>query len=124
MGISSIFQWLSDVSRFPGVMRRRKRLLRGAGADYTGEGVDLAALVAAIHPQRMHLEVVEARFDTPRAKRFRFRRTDGAMPPFRAGQYLTLFAQIDGIHTGRPYSIASAPGEETLELVVQENPGG
>jgi ferredoxin-NADP reductase len=31
---------------------------------------------------------------------------------------------VDGVLTSRPYSIASPPGDETLELIVRDKPGG
>ena len=35
-------------------------------------------------------------------------RTDGPLPPFRPGQYVNLFVDVDGVVTSRPYSISSS----------------
>jgi ferredoxin-NADP reductase len=53
-----------------------------------------------------------------------FERTDGPLPPFRVGQYLNLFVEVDGVQTSRPYSIASLPGDDHIRLTVKDNPGG
>lgn len=43
---------------------------------------------------------------------------------FRAGQYVTIGLEVDGELRERPYSIASAPAEEELELFVELVPDG
>jgi ferredoxin-NADP reductase len=46
------------------------------------------------------------------------------LPPFRPGQYVNLFVDVDGILTSRPYSISSKPGVGFLDLTVRDKPGG
>jgi ferredoxin-NADP reductase len=79
----------------------------------------------------MQLRVVEIVQETVSTKTFRFERTDGPLPPFRPGQYVNVFVDVDGVLTSRPYSISSHPrvdgaeGErETLDLTVRGKPGG
>jgi glycine betaine catabolism B len=94
-----------------------------------GRGTDFAARVAkdqlrktveAIHPPRMELEVVEVIQETATTRTFRMKRTDGDLPPFRAGQYVSLGVELQGVRTSRPYSIASAPGDDHIDLTVRD----
>jgi ferredoxin-NADP reductase len=72
----------------------------------------------------MHLRVTGINQGTKSSKTFSFERLDNPLPPFRPGQYINLFLDVDGVMTSRPYSIASSPGAQTLELTVRDNPGG
>lgn len=121
------FSWLQDMSAHLAVARQRKRLRRpGRGVDYQASEM-LGALertVEALHPRAMQLEVTHVSDQTDGAKTFSLRRTDGPLPPFRAGQYISLQVTIDQVRTNRPYSIASPPGADELELTVGDKPDG
>jgi ferredoxin-NADP reductase len=122
-----IVYWLQDVREHLRVSRRRKSLRQpGQGFDYTTEKYQdvVHRVVSAIHPKRMQLRVVEIIHETPSTKTFRCERTDGPLPPFRPGQYVNVFVDVDGVLTSRPYSIASAPGGDVLDLTVRDKPGG
>ncbi len=80
--------------------------------------------VAAIHPPRMELVLRERVQVSPSTWALRFARRDGRLPPFRAGQHVSLAVEIDGVRTSRPYSISSAPGAPLLELTVRDDPDG
>jgi ferredoxin-NADP reductase len=43
---------------------------------------------------------------------------------FRAGQYVTLDVEIDGVRTRRCYSISSAPGDRSFTITVKRVAGG
>jgi ferredoxin-NADP reductase len=122
-----IIYWLQDVREHLRVSRRRKALRQpGQGFDYTTDKYQdvVHRVVSAIHPRRMRLRVVETVQETPTTKTFRCERTDGLLPPFRPGQYVNVFVDVDGVLTSRPYSIASPPGGETLDLTVRNKPDG
>ena len=91
------------------------------GKDYTAACFsELAEKTAGrIHPRTMRLQVTEIIMETPSTRTFRFERSDGPSPPFSAGQYVNVFQQIGKVHTSRPYSISSAPGEPFLDLTVR-----
>lgn len=45
-------------------------------------------------------------------------------PGHRAGQYVTVEIEIDGVRTQRCYSLSSAPGARTVAITVKRVPGG
>ncbi len=118
---------LQDLSRYANLGLERIVYPRlGRGVDYRAADWkhQAARAVARVHPPQLQLEVVEILDETPSTKTFRFKRTDGPLPPFRAGQYVNLYVELDGVRTSRPYSISSAPGGAHLDLTVRDNPGG
>jgi ferredoxin-NADP reductase len=72
----------------------------------------------------MRLLVSEVIDETPSSKTFRLKRLDGEIPPFRAGQYINLFVDVDGVLTSRPYSIASPPDQPWLEITIRDRRNG
>jgi glycine betaine catabolism B len=119
--------WLSDVREYRRVAKNRKALREpGQGTDYTHEKFRdvVQRVVSRIHPKRMNLRVVEIIPQTATARTFCFERVDGPPPPFRAGQYVNVMLNVEGVRTSRPYSISSAPMAERLELTVRDKPGG
>ncbi len=135
-----ILYWLQDISGHLRVSRQRQALRQpGQGVDYTAQGDTVHQIVSRLHPRRMQLRVTDIIQETPTTKTFRFERMDGPLPPFRPGQYVNLFVDVDGVLTSRPYSISSPPpapvpsppggaGTEgqhsTLDLTVRDKPGG
>ncbi|MCP4539398.1 MAG: 2Fe-2S iron-sulfur cluster binding domain-containing protein [Chloroflexi bacterium] len=122
-----LVNWLQDVREHLRVSQRRKSLRQpDQGFDYTNDKYQdvVHRVVSAIHPKRMQLRVTEIIQETPSTKTFRCQRTDGPLPPFRPGQYVNVFVDVDGVLTSRPYSIASAPGGDMLDLTVRDKPGG
>jgi len=119
--------WLQDVREYRRVAKNRRALREpGQGTDYTHEKFRdvVQRVVSRIHPKRMNLRVVEIIRQTVTAKTFCFERVDGPLPPFRAGQYVNVMVNVEGVRTSRPYSISSAPMAERLELTVGNKPGG
>jgi len=43
---------------------------------------------------------------------------------FKAGQHLTLRAEIDGEDTRRTYSVCTAPGDGEIRIAIKQMPGG
>lgn len=122
-----VFDVIQDLTRsvdnLGAQISRRKE---GRGTDFEARVAkeQLRRTVEGIHPARMELEVVEVIQETATTRTFRMRRTDGDLPPFRAGQYVSLAVELQGVRTSRPYSIASAPGEDHLDLTVRDVAGG
>lgn len=63
--------------------------------------------------QMQTLQVTEIRQVSPWIRCYRLEAAvqGETLAPFRPGQYLNLFYEIDGTTTTRPYSIASSPGD-------------
>jgi ring-1,2-phenylacetyl-CoA epoxidase subunit PaaE len=61
-------------------------------------------------------DAVSILFDVPEALREAFR--------FKAGQHLTLRADIDGADVRRTYSLCTAPGEGDFRIAIKQMPGG
>jgi ferredoxin-NADP reductase len=77
----------------------------------TGPGRWQSATVTAVHPE------------TATAKTFRLRLDE--LRPHLAGQhYIVRLTAPDGYRAQRSYSVASAPGGDTIDLTVERLPGG
>jgi ferredoxin-NADP reductase len=126
--IKEVGYWLQDLRAYRRVSRKRQALRQpGQGIDHAAQGPPVQEIVARLHPERMKLRVIDVIQATPTTRTFRLERLDGPLPPFRPGQYLNLFVDVDGVLTSRPYSIASPPlrkGEGTLEVTVRDKPRG
>lgn len=79
------------------------------GVDYSAQTGSAAATIDLLHPARLQLKVVDIIQETPSAMTFRLASRDGYLPPFQAGQYIALAAEVGGVRTSRPYSISSSP---------------
>jgi prolycopene isomerase len=75
--------------------------------------------VAKLHPDRVSLKVKDVIEETQSTKTLRMVSVEGTLPYFRAGQYINLFVNIDGILTSRPYSISSVPGKPYYDITVR-----
>jgi len=80
--------------------------------------------MAALHPHRLSLRVSEIIRETDSAATLRLVPAGGVLPLFRAGQYINLFVEADGVKTSRPYSISSAPGKPYYDITVKRKAGG
>ena len=81
------------------------------------------------HPGALELEVKSIRPVSPTAKTVRFEKVGGGkLPPFYAGQFISLAFPLDGHVLCRPYSISSAPFEARqeqgfVEITVRRSKG-
>jgi len=78
-------------------------------------------LVKRLHPPGIEMVVTGITEESANVKTYRFKSADGgALPFFRAGQYISVKATVDGVKVTRPYSISSAPSESAsfYELTV------
>ncbi|MGD8792783.1 MAG: iron-sulfur cluster-binding domain-containing protein [Anaerolineae bacterium] len=113
------------------VPKRRKRIKKSAAQPL---GLDpMNRLAGQLHPGEQHLVIVDVRDETATARTFRLAADpgagNGALAYFRAGQYLSLKVQVDGVGTTRPYSISSAPYEALgddgyYEVTIRRDPDG
>jgi ferredoxin-NADP reductase len=114
--------WLQDLGGYARTLYEWRTIRRpGMGVDYTAEAyrASVRRTVEALHPPRMRLRVIDVTQETATAKTFRLVRVDGDLPPFRAGQYVNLFVDIQGVVTSRPFSVSSPPGRDYLDLTAR-----
>jgi ferredoxin-NADP reductase len=89
-------------------------------------------LTLSLHPHRQYLKIAEVRSETRTAKTFRLvpdpEKGTQKLAFFRAGQYLSIKAEVNGIRVTRPYSISSSPKEALIdgfyEITIRKIPGG
>jgi len=107
--------FLKDITGSMRVTKRRNDTIKNASA--SREYNDPIRKVAdECHPLYTELVVKEISPASPDSKKIVFKKADGEkLPPFEAGQYVSLELDIDGVHTTRAYTIASAPFEARLE---------
>jgi len=124
MGIRYLMEDMGAWARVVGKMITHGRPGQGIGHLGSRQREIEQRLVRQLHPPRMKLRVSEVIQESPSTRTFRFTRVDGSLPPFRPGQYINLFVQIDAVRTSRPYSISSAPRSPHLDLTVRRKEDG
>ena len=92
-----------------GQIVRDNEALRRYGHDYRMDRGAVRDCIDRLHPDRLSLKVIDVIDESPTAKTLRLAPKGGALPPFQAGQYITIFAEIGKVRTGRAYSISSPP---------------
>ena len=98
---------------------------RKTGEKFTVEKFSPDQFINLLHPERLSLQVGEIIDETVSSKTFRLVSKNGDLPPFQAGQYVSLFLEIGGIRTSRPYSISSPPhSRETYDITVRRVENG
>ena len=118
-----------DMLKFKNMAKIREKTIQAAPANEIVAEYAINRNAKALHPDFLPL-VVEEIIDHGNAcaKTFVFKKADGgALPYFRAGQYLSLKLDLDGSKVSRPYSISSDPKdalEGRIAVSVRANPGG
>ncbi|MFX1504204.1 MAG: ferredoxin--NADP reductase, partial [Promethearchaeota archaeon] len=80
-----------------------------------------------IHPGKIWLKVSDIKDLSHDTKLYRLipARSTKALPPFRAGQYIGLTIEINGVRTSRPYSIVSSPNQHAYyEVGIRKKENG
>lgn len=88
-------------------------------------------LAKALHPDRQYLKVTKVTERGPGTKSFELSADPSRGTPeaawFNAGDYLSVFLDVDGAKLTRPYSISSAPRQTldgSYELTIKSVPNG
>lgn len=118
-----------DMLKFKNMAKTREKAIQAAPANEIVADYAINRNAKALHPDYLPL-VVEQSVDheSAYAKTIVFQKADGgALPYFRAGQYISLKLDLEGSKVSRPYSISSGP-KEALEgriaITIRANPGG
>lgn len=106
-------------------LQREIAASRKYGTDQTAEKGKWARVLDLLHPDRLSLRVGEIIDETPTAKTLRLVSATGYLPPFQAGQYISLFVEAGGVRTSRPYSISSSPRQRAFyDVTIRRVEGG
>jgi len=106
-------------------LRREIAASRKYAADQTAEKGKWARVLDLLHPDRLSLRVGEIIDETPTAKTLRLVSATGYLPPFQAGQYISVFVEAGGVRTSRPYSISSSPRQQAYyDITIRRVEGG
>jgi len=86
-------------------------IARRFGSDHSLERGEVAKYIDTLHPPKLTLDVSDIIAETPSTKTFRLTAAGRWLPPFIAGQYISLFVEVGKIRTSRAYSISSPPNQ-------------
>lgn len=103
--------FLKDVQGAARVTEARRELIASSSPEnlYADHIRDIAR---ELHPAATHVVVTQVEDVSPTARRLTLAPCDGdVLPPFQAGQYVSLDLKVGRTLTSRPYSISSAPFE-------------
>ncbi|MFX0153414.1 MAG: flavin reductase family protein [Candidatus Hodarchaeota archaeon] len=87
----------------------------------------LENLCDRIHPEKQTLQVTDIHDLSKDTKLYRFisAKPNKPLATFRAGQYIGLIVEINGVRTSRPFSIVSSPNQLAYyELGIKRKEGG
>jgi ferredoxin-NADP reductase len=113
------------------VPKRKKRIARSPAGALDLDPIN--RLARRLHPDIQHMVIAEIRDETKTTRTFKLVADSDAdtkeLAYFRAGQYLSLKVEVDGVRVTRPYSISSAPSEALdpggfYEVTIRKRPDG
>ncbi len=108
-----------------GLVIGRKILARSFADERRVEPELVSRLMGRLHPGRMQAEITEVIQETGSTRTLRLAPIGGPFAPFRAGQFVNLFLTVDGVATGRPYTISSPPSRPGyMDITVRGTPDG
>lgn len=103
-----------DLLAFKNLVSRREKVM-ARGSNQRKKIDPINKLARKLHPDRQHLVISEVKEESKSTRTFRLvpdpESDTKGLAYFRAGQYLSIKAEIGGVTTARPYSISSAPSE-------------
>jgi len=116
---------LEDVKKYQKAEKLKKWQEEAEPLPWYYDGLE--NLCNRIHPGNQVLQVTDIEFLSPDTKLFRFisAKPNKPLAPFRAGQYIGLVVDVNGVRTSRAFSLASSPNQLSYyELVVKLKENG
>ncbi len=116
---------MEDVKKYQNAEKAKKKREELQVIPWYYDGLE--NLCNRIHPGKQILRVSDIKQLSSDTKLFRFTSANPNKPlaPFRAGQYIGLTVEINGVRTSRPFSIASSPNQLSFyELGIRIKEGG
>lgn len=103
-----------DISAFTKLVPGRKRRFEEASSEPIKYD-PMNELSQKLHPKRQYLKISQVKEETKSTKTFRIIPDPDSITKeiafFRAGQYLSVKVEVNGVKITRPYSISSSPSE-------------
>lgn len=101
---------LNDMLKFKNMKSKRLSGIAGCSTDNRFEESNTNIVAKVIHPKIQKLVVADIISETWDCKTFILKAKDGeTLAPFKAGQYVNVFVEIDGERVSRAYSLSSSP---------------
>jgi ferredoxin-NADP reductase len=105
---------IRDLWHFFNLSWQRQKRIGQASADTIGPS-PVNELANALHPAKLDLLVRHIRVENEETRTFSLALPPGSartkLPPFRAGQYITIYLDIGGAKVSRPYSLVNTPAQ-------------
>lgn len=119
-----------DLLAFTKIVSNRKKRFENAPSDpITSDPIN--ELAQKLHPDRQKLVISEIKEETKSTKTFKIvpdpDSTTKGLAYFRAGQYLSLKVDVNGVAITRPYSISSSPRDALngfYEITIKKTEDG
>jgi len=101
------------LEQFDGYPQIKKEIdiSRQSGDDFSLDKGQVAETINRIHPSQIKLRVSQKIEESKSSKTLRLIPVNQYLPPFQAGQYISLSVETGGVRTGRAYSISSPPNQ-------------
>jgi prolycopene isomerase len=106
------------------IKSRMEQQARGRRLLSDSDGSEAKSAISSLHPDLTRLKVEQIKDETPSTKTLRMLPINASLPLFRAGQYISISVDLDGVVTSRPYTISSAPGKPYWDITVRRKQGG
>ncbi|MBP9988567.1 MAG: 2Fe-2S iron-sulfur cluster binding domain-containing protein, partial [Ruminococcus sp.] len=117
-----------DVLKFANQAKTREKIINATPEKEISAVFKINENAKQLHPdyqQCVIYQIIEHK--GAQAKTYIFARENGAIPKFRAGQYISVLLNIDGSVVTRPYSISSSPEwthSNKCAITVRKTPNG
>lgn len=116
---------MEDIKKYQKAEKEKKLREKNQPIPWYYDGLE--NLCDRIHPGSQLLKLTDIKDLSYDTKLFRFisANPDKPLAPFRAGQYIGLIVNINGVRTSRPYSLVSSPNQLAYyELGIRKKEGG
>ncbi|MBY9018695.1 MAG: iron-sulfur cluster-binding domain-containing protein [Candidatus Lokiarchaeota archaeon] len=116
---------MEDVKKYQKAEKTKKKREEIQKIPWYYDGLE--NLCNRIHPTKQMLRISDIKQLSHDTKLFRFVSAKPQKPlaPFRAGQYMGIIVEINGVRTSRPYSLVSSPNQLAYyEIGIRKKAGG
>jgi len=116
---------MEDIKKYQKAEKLKKQREETQSIPWYYDGLE--NLCDRIHPEKQLLRITDIKALSHDTKLFRFisAKKNKPLAPFRAGQYIGLIVEINGVRTSRPFSLVSSPNQLAYyELGIRKKEDG